>query len=89
MKHSQTHNIYLTVTQSVPSAHTHLGVTMAFPLYLRLEVGGQPPKHRPPQGAEELGDSDFSKLCQTCSYIALQDDMISPVTKEMVLKNLP
>lgn len=29
------------------------------------------------QGSEEPGDSDSSKLCQTCSYTVLRDDMIS------------
>lgn len=29
------------------------------------------------QGCEEPGDSDIIKLCQTCSYTVLRDDMIS------------
>lgn len=51
------------------------------------QVGGgrtatKTPPH--PQGAEELGDSDISKVRQTCSYILLEDDL--SVTKEMRLK---
>ncbi len=55
-------------------AHTHLAVTMASPLYLRLEVGGPPPKHTHPLVSKELGDSEICKLFQTSSDILLQDE---------------
>lgn len=40
------------------------------------------------QGSEEPGDSDVSKLCQTCSYTVLRDDMISLFLRRWYQKTL-
>lgn len=68
------------------NTHTHLTATMAFPLYLRLELVGPLHKtHNPPRGLRSRVTQTFANFTKRVHISASRKHDLS-VTKELLLK---
>ena len=67
--------MYLNLTKTYKHMNTHVP-DRNDGIHALPRVGAGHRKNTP-LGAEELGDSDISKVCLTCAYIQLHDGMIS------------